>query len=360
MKGQNNTASTTRITRASTMSSGGYSFNASGTINFQYYRFDYLGGTLGNNGLLLNASATITSLDDGYFDNFASTTATDTFITVATGLIGTNTPSKTIYRITFMNTATTAEYNVSASGATTTGYWLFTDATGTFAGETHDYDVSAEPGEIQWLNALLISGIVYADEGFSTSTATATVTLIINSTAISSTTDNLSSGAYSLSGYPLAGDTIIVFLDNATSMKGVLVSRATSSNMSGMDIYQNRIIVRSEDGNPVSLTELDKYDSQQDPDILYLASTTAGTLTATTTSEFYVWPGKTFNNWSTSTVATTTLTDLEIRGTFNASNTQNILISGNYPLLDPSMHGNGILNRKWKIRENVSEKYLVE
>lgn len=36
------------------------------------------------------------------------------------------------------------------------------------------------------------------------------------------------------------------------------------------------------------------------------------------------------------------------------------LISGNYPLLDPSMHGNGILNRKWKIRENVNEKYLVE
>ncbi|MCX9082378.1 MAG: type IV toxin-antitoxin system AbiEi family antitoxin domain-containing protein [Candidatus Methanoperedens sp.] len=36
------------------------------------------------------------------------------------------------------------------------------------------------------------------------------------------------------------------------------------------------------------------------------------------------------------------------------------LISGNYPLLDPSMHGKGILNRKWKIRENVSEKYLVE
>ncbi|MCX9083737.1 MAG: type IV toxin-antitoxin system AbiEi family antitoxin domain-containing protein [Candidatus Methanoperedens sp.] len=34
-------------------------------------------------------------------------------------------------------------------------------------------------------------------------------------------------------------------------------------------------------------------------------------------------------------------------------------ISGNYPLLDPSMHGNGILNRKWRIRENVSEKYLV-
>ncbi len=35
------------------------------------------------------------------------------------------------------------------------------------------------------------------------------------------------------------------------------------------------------------------------------------------------------------------------------------LISGNYQLLDPSMHVKGILNRKWKIRENVDEKYLV-
>ncbi|MCG2737691.1 MAG: type IV toxin-antitoxin system AbiEi family antitoxin domain-containing protein [Candidatus Methanoperedenaceae archaeon] len=36
------------------------------------------------------------------------------------------------------------------------------------------------------------------------------------------------------------------------------------------------------------------------------------------------------------------------------------LLSGNYPLLDPSMHGKGILNRKWKIRENVDEKYMVD
>lgn len=34
------------------------------------------------------------------------------------------------------------------------------------------------------------------------------------------------------------------------------------------------------------------------------------------------------------------------------------LISGNYPLLDHSMQGKGILNRKWKIRENVDEKIL--
>lgn len=36
------------------------------------------------------------------------------------------------------------------------------------------------------------------------------------------------------------------------------------------------------------------------------------------------------------------------------------LLSGNYPLLDPSTHGTGILNSKWKIRENVDEKYLVD
>lgn len=34
------------------------------------------------------------------------------------------------------------------------------------------------------------------------------------------------------------------------------------------------------------------------------------------------------------------------------------LLSGNYPLLDPSIHGKGTLNRKWKIRENIDEKIL--
>ena len=43
-----------------------------------------------------------------------------------------------------------------------------------------------------------------------------------------------------------------------------------------------------------------------------------------------------------------------LRQNGNKSRCQARLISGNYPLLDPSMHGNGILNRKWKIRENVS------
>jgi len=33
-------------------------------------------------------------------------------------------------------------------------------------------------------------------------------------------------------------------------------------------------------------------------------------------------------------------------------------LSGNYPLLDPSMHGKGRLNRKWKLIENIDEKII--
>lgn len=33
-------------------------------------------------------------------------------------------------------------------------------------------------------------------------------------------------------------------------------------------------------------------------------------------------------------------------------------LSWNYPLLDPSIHGKGILNRKWRIMENVDERIL--
>lgn len=39
-------------------------------------------------------------------------------------------------------------------------------------------------------------------------------------------------------------------------------------------------------------------------------------------------------------------------------NIQHEVLSANYPLLDPSMHGKGILNRKWKLIENIDERTL--
>jgi uncharacterized protein (TIGR02145 family) len=334
LTGQNSTASTTRITRSSTMSSGGYNFNIYGTINAQYYRFDYLGGDLGNKGLYLTASSTVTSLDDGYFDNFASTTATDTYITVATGLIGSGTPSKTIYRITFMNTATTAEYNVSATGTGATGYWNFYQATGTFAGESYDYDISS-PGEIRWSGwGIIISGTVFTDEGTATTGAARVVRIKINGEGnYSDETD--SNGIYSVSSVVInaAGDTITVYLDAATTTEKantITIASSTADNITGLDLYQNRIIVTHPTSTPLNIANLAQYTNASDTDILFSATSSTGQLTASSTSEFFVWQGKTYNNYSTSAAGTASLADLDNNGTFNASTTQTINISSSW------------------------------
>jgi len=146
-KGQGSGSNLTQVSRGAT---GGYNFSISGTINAQYYSFNYLGGTGGANGLALNSGATVTSIDDGTFDNFSSTGgASDAFITVDTSLISTGTPSKTISRLSLTNTGSGADYNVKASGSSVSGYWFFADCTSAFCGESYDYDVA--PGdEIVW------------------------------------------------------------------------------------------------------------------------------------------------------------------------------------------------------------------
>jgi hypothetical protein len=180
---------------------------------------------------------------------------------------------------------------------------------------------------------ITISGTVYTDEGITTSTAGWTVSLVVNGTWTASTTASTTDGSFVFSNVtpPSAGTPIAVYLDNSSG-KGVTVTRYSGSgNLTGLDIYQNRIIVRHEDSGPITIADLDKYDSEQDPDILFTASSTAGTLTASSTSEFFVWSGKTFGAWGTGGVGgAISLADVDINGTFTATSTQTISVSGNW------------------------------
>ncbi|MCX6224754.1 MAG: hypothetical protein NTV01_08400 [Bacteroidia bacterium] len=179
----------------------------------------------------------------------------------------------------------------------------------------------------------VISGTVFTDEGYTSSTAGSIVSLAINGTKVASTTASAANGSYSIypTSTPAAGTAIHVYLDNS-SEKGVTVTRHSGSgDLTGLDIYKDHIIVRDENSGPITIADLDKYDSGQDPDILYLASSTAGTLTASSTSDFFVWQGDTFGNYVTSGVAaTTSFADLDIRGTFTASSSQVISVSGKW------------------------------
>jgi hypothetical protein len=179
---------------------------------------------------------------------------------------------------------------------------------------------------------ITISGTVYTDEGSTPIGSGRTVRIKVNGAGDYSTSTD-ANGNYSIPVIINAtSDVVTVFLDGATE-KAVTVTKAssTSANITGLNLYQNRIIVRHEDSGPITISDLDKYDSEQDPDILFTASSTAGTLTASSTSEFFVWSGKTFGSWGTGGAGgTISLADVDIRGTFTVTSSQTIFVSGNW------------------------------
>jgi cytoskeletal protein CcmA (bactofilin family) len=106
------------------------------------------------------------------------------------------------------------------------------------------------------------------------------------------------------------------------------LASSTSNNITGLNLYQNRIIVRHEGATTTNISNLDQYDSVQDSDILFTATSSTGELTASSTSELFVLAGKTFNAWGTNGVGgAISLSDLDIRGTFTATSTQTISVS---------------------------------
>jgi len=158
---------------------------------------------------------------------------------------------------------------------------------------------------------ITISGTVYSDEGTTTMVGTQTLRIKVNGAGTYSTT--LSSGTFSVSSITIAsaGDVITAFLDGATE-KGVTVTRAanTSSNITGLNLYQNRVIIRHEDAGPMTNTNLNQYDNTcnsgtGDTDVQYCLQ--GGNLTVEDGAKLIIWTGKTFTPGGT--VATTATYD---------------------------------------------------
>ncbi|MFA6511982.1 MAG: right-handed parallel beta-helix repeat-containing protein [Patescibacteria group bacterium] len=151
LKGNTGGANPTLITRGAT---GGYQFSVSGAIDADGYSFNYLGGASQASGLDINSGATVTSLDNGYFDNFGTNVGSaDSFIDIDSSLIGSGTPTRSLYKVSFDNTTGYANCNINATGADAAGYWEFLNSTGAFTGESYDCnDAAADgtPGQISW------------------------------------------------------------------------------------------------------------------------------------------------------------------------------------------------------------------
>ncbi len=162
-------------------------------------------------------------------------------------------------------------------------------------------------------------GTVYTDEGVTNIGAGKTVRMLVGGTsAVTAVTD--ASGNFSITrGIPAAGDILTFHIDGATE-DAVTVTRFDGTTLTGYDLYQNRLIVRTENGTALSNTDLDTaHDADADITSIYTNGLTT-TLTVANSKELFIWAGDTFTPGGTVNIGSTTAGagSLDINGTLDA------------------------------------------
>ena len=246
------TASTT-INR---QGAGNYAIKVEGgTLNMQYYQVS----NADQYGLNLTGSPTITSLDYG---NYELSVEGGSMMTVVSTVIDANI-TKIITGCSFSTTSDlNTAYNVTETG-TPSSYWTFEEHYGNLDGEAYDSDPGDIPGYIRWDDSgITVSGTIYLDEGQSIYDCSGnTLTVRIKLNGIGDYTDDCTGvgGTYSMTvPVTAANDVLTVFLDGETE-KAVTITKASSTDdaISGLDLYQDRVIIRHEDSPAAAVTIAD-------------------------------------------------------------------------------------------------------
>jgi len=288
--------STTATTTVANQGSGTYSFTVGGTttVNMSYVE----PRDLVSAGITFVGTPTVgamTNIDWLIQQNSASAMTVDGTVIEAN-------PAKNLNRHRFeADIGVTGAINVSFTGSSVSS-WRFTNEYGNRAGEGFDVD-SGDPGEIVWTDSaalITISGRVYSDEGSVASGVCDGVTgniriVVAGLTSASTTCDG--TGFYEFTGVGFSpADSIIVYIDGE-SEKAATVTYEPLSNITNMDLYENRLIVRHEGAAPISIAELAVWDSSDDADIPFTAdiSGSPDTLSLPANRKLLIWNNKDFD-----------------------------------------------------------------
>ncbi|MFA6510106.1 MAG: DUF2341 domain-containing protein, partial [Candidatus Peribacteraceae bacterium] len=170
----------------------------------------------------------------------------------------------------------------------------------------------------------MVTGKLYSDEG-STPLAGKTVSVSVNGQAVAASDDTDANGQYVLENLSLTGGNVLTFFTDDETEDAVTVVLSSGINMAGINLYQNRLIVRSESGSAaVTNTHLDTANNSGDSDISALYDVTGGNLTVASGKELLVWTGDTY-----APGGEVTTTDLDVNGTM-AMGANAYTISGNF------------------------------
>ncbi|MBZ0167426.1 MAG: hypothetical protein K8I00_11525, partial [Candidatus Omnitrophica bacterium] len=172
------------------------------------------------------------------------------------------------------------QWEIDPQGARSVSYLDVTDSWNVDMTEVDCTNNCVNSGNnTEWLfttPVISVSGVVYTDEGSTTISAGKTVAISIDGAAAAGTDDTDGGGAYSITGLMMnAGDTLTLYLDGETE-QGVTVTVASDEDISGVDIYVDYLIVRSDNQGFISNTLMADGDDNADTDITDIYSVTAG------------------------------------------------------------------------------------
>lgn len=150
---------------------------------------------------------------------------------------------------------------------------------------------------------VVISGTIFTDEGSTglNCGTSRTVALRVNGGALNEVecSNAPSNGSYSFGSIAVSAGAVITVYLNDESEKASVITRAadSSTNITGLNLYQNLVMVRHEDAGPITNTNLDQYDT--DADVGF--TVTSSNLTVSDGYKLLVWTGKTFTPGGTVT-----------------------------------------------------------
>jgi len=289
-------------------------------------------------GLIFTGAPHILNLSHGDLEVAIADGST---MTVGGSVITAN-PALNFTDIRMATTTAINAYNVTATG-TSASAWRFVNVQGNLGGEAKDVDPAGDPGYLTWEDSaaiINISGAVYSDEGVTASAAcdgtTKNVWLSIQGLTFASTTCAVGTGAYSFVGVGYGvGNTLTVYI-KGESEKAVTVTQDPVSSISGLDLYENRVILTHESSAPMTIADMSTWDSDNDADILFNTETAGtNTLVLPANTKLIVWNNKKFTPGGNVTVSgggagTDYDGTLELRAgaTFTAANGQVHSIGG--------------------------------
>lgn len=271
---------------------GTYAINlATSTLAAQYAVFTNLGIA----GINITGSSTIVK-----FDNVDLTAGINAGYTMTLGkeVIDANASKQFAYDF-FRNGGFVGARNVAVT-ATSTNYIRFKQHAGGMDGEAFDNDPSGDPGEVRWDNSsyiISISGTVY-DKTLVPMGATVCdgVTAVVRVQVTGGASFGGVCGAggnFTINGVTFSGETTMsIYLKGVPTAKAVTVTRGASVNLTGIKLYQDRIILRHEDTLPMTNAALSGFTAANDVDMLF--SVSLGALSVPANNELWVWSGKTY------------------------------------------------------------------